>query len=114
MVSEECPFCHKFLASELLSRREVDTSEVLKEKDVFFKMGIPVETGERMVERPDAFTTYKFTYRCKNCGREWSSFKVEESGGPRELGGEEEDEVEADGDVEDDEEEAGEEQFAEE
>jgi hypothetical protein len=82
LVLEECPFCHKFLAAQLVSREEVDTGEILKEKDVLFKMGISIETGERIADQPEAFITYKFTYRCKDCGKEWTKFSVKEVGLP--------------------------------
>ena len=70
MVLEECPFCHKFLVAELLSKAEIDTAEALKEKDAFFKMGITIETGERVVDHPEGFITYRFAYRCRDCGKE--------------------------------------------
>ncbi len=76
MDSEECPFCHKFLGAELLSREEADTREVLKEKDLFLKTGLTVEAGERIAEHPDSFVTYKFAYRCRECGKEWARFQI--------------------------------------
>jgi len=78
LVVEECPFCHKFLGAELVSKTEVDTAEVLKEKDVFFRLGLAIDTGERVADHPEAFVTYKFTYRCRHCGREWDKFKIQE------------------------------------
>ena len=110
LVLEECPFCHKFLAAELLSKEVKDTAKALKEKDAFFKMGITIETGERVVDHPDAFVTYRFLYKCKDCGKEWAGFKVEEVGTPREYVEDEDENAEYDGDKE--EEEAREEQFA--
>ena len=85
MVSEECPFCHKFLAGELMSKEEVDTAEALKEKDAFFKMGITIETGERVADHPEAFITSRFAYRCKECGKEWAKFSVREVETPGEY-----------------------------
>jgi len=85
LVSEECPFCHKFLAAELLSKEELDTTEALKEKDVFFKMGITIETGERVADHPEAFITSRFAYRCKECGKEWAKFSVREIETPGEY-----------------------------
>ena len=84
MVLEECPFCHKFLAGELMAKQEVNTGEVLKEKDVFFRLGLSIDTGERVADHPEAFVTHKFVYRCKDCGKEWSKYKVEEVDLPKE------------------------------
>src|SRR5467141_392901 len=85
LVLEECPFCHKFLAAELLSKEEIDTTEALKEKDAFFKMGITIETGERVADHPEAFSTSRFAYRCKECGKEWAKFSVREIETPGEY-----------------------------
>ena len=110
MVLEECPFCHKFLAAELISKLEIDTAEILKEKDVFYKLGVPVETGERMTDNPEMFLTYKLGFKCRQCGKEWSKLKVEGVKTPKDHG--ESDGEESDYDDEGDE--VGEEQFAEE
>ena len=110
LVLEECPFCHKFLAAELLSKEEVDTAETLKEKDVFFKMGLTIETGERVADHPEAFITYRFAYRCRDCGREWTKFRVREVGIPKEYV--EDEEEKTDYDAGNEEEEAREEQYA--
>ncbi len=110
MVLEECPFCHKFLAGELLSKEEIDTSEALKEKDAFFKMGITIETGEAIADHPENFVTYRFAYRCRDCGKEWAKFSVREVGVPREYA--EDEEERTDSDPEREEEDAREEQYA--
>jgi len=110
LVLEECPFCHKFLAAELLSKEEVDTAETLKEKDVFFKMGLTIETGERVADHPEAFITYRFAYRCRDCGKEWTKFRVREVGIPKEYV--EDEEEKTDYDAGNEEEEAREEQYA--
>ena len=107
---EECPFCHKFLAAELLSKEEIDTAEALREKDAFFKMGITIETGERVADHPEAFIAYRFLYKCRDCGKEWSKFKIREVELPREYV-EDEDEK-TDYDAAREEEEAREEQYA--
>ncbi len=110
MVLEECPFCHKFLAPELMSKEEVDTGEALKEKDAFFKMGITIETGERIADHPEAYITYRYAYRCKECGKEWAKFKVQEVGVPREYVEDEEEKTDSEMEREDDD--AREEQYA--
>jgi hypothetical protein len=112
LVLEECPFCHKFLAGELLSKEEIDTAEALKEKDAFFRMGITIETGERIADHPEGFITYRYLYKCKDCQKEWSKFKVQEVAIPKEYVEEEEEKTEYDADKE--EEEAREEQYAQE
>ena len=110
LVLEECPFCHKFLAGELMSKEVVDTAEALKEKDALFKMGITIETGERIADHPEAFVTYRFAYRCGECGKEWNKFKVREVEVPREYVEDEEEKTDYDADRE--EEDAREEQYA--
>ncbi len=100
MVLEECPFCHKFLAAELLSREEVDTGEVLKGKDVFLKTGLTVEAGERVADHPEAFITYKFAYRCRDCGKEWTRFRVREVEIPKGYVEDEEEKTDFDADKE--------------
>ena len=107
---EECPFCHKFLAAELLSKEEIDTAEALKEKDAFFKMGITIETGERVADHPEAFIAYKFLYKCRDCGKEWSKFQIREVGVPREYAEDEEEKADYDAGRED--EDMREEQYA--
>ncbi len=110
LVLEECPFCHKFLAAELLSKEEVDTAETLKVKDIFFKMGLTIETGERVADHPEAFITYRFAYRCRDCGKEWDKFRVREVGIPKEYVEDEEEKTEYDAGNE--EEDAREEEYA--
>jgi hypothetical protein len=110
LVSEECPFCHKFLAAELMSKEEMDTAEALKEKDALFKMGISIETGERIVDHPEAFVTYKFVYRCRDCQKEWNKFEVREVGIPGESVEDEEERTDYDASRE--EEDIREEQYA--
>jgi hypothetical protein len=110
LVLEECPFCHKFLAAELLSKEEIDTAEALKEKDAFFKMGITIETGERVADHPEAFIAYRFAYKCRDCGKEWNKFKIREVGVPREYAEDEEEKTDYDLGKED--EDAREEQYA--
>ena len=107
---EECPFCHKFLAAELLSKEEIAMAEALKEKDAFFKMGITIETGERVADHPEAFIAYKFLYKCRDCGKEWSKFQIREVGIPREYAEDEEEKADYDAGRED--EDAREEQYA--
>jgi len=110
LVLEECPFCHKFLAAELLSKAEIDTAEALKEKDAFFKMGITIETGERVTDHPESFVTNRFAYKCRECGKEWTKFSVLELGLPGEYGEDEDDKTDYDAGKE--EEDAREEQYA--
>jgi len=110
LVLEECPFCHKFLAGELMSKEVVDTAEALKEKDALFKMGITIETGERVADNPEAFVIDRFAYRCRDCGKEWTKFRVREVEIPREYV--EDEEETTDYDVGKGEEDAGEEQYA--
>lgn len=112
MVLEECPFCHKFLAAELISKQEIDTAEMLKEKDAFYRLGIPVETGERIVDNPEMFVTYKLGFKCRQCGKEWTKLKLESVQVPKEYAETEEEKSDYESDGE--EEETREEQYAEE
>jgi hypothetical protein len=100
LVLEECPFCYKFLAAELMSKTEVDTSEVLKEKDVFFKLGLAIDTGERVADHPEAFITNRLTYRCRDCGKEWTRFRIREVELPKEFVEDEEEKTDYDVDRE--------------
>jgi hypothetical protein len=112
LVLEECPFCHKFLAAELISKQEIDTADMLKEKDVFYRLGVPVETGERIAANPEMFITYQLGFKCLQCGKEWSKLKVEGVSKPKEYAESEDEESDYDNDRE--QEEAIEEQYSEE
>jgi len=79
-----------------MSKEEIDTSEALKEKDAFFKMGITIETGERVADHPEAFVTYRFAYKCRECGKEWNKFRVREIAMPREYVEDEEEKTDFD------------------
>lgn len=113
MVSEECPYCHKFLGAELVTKQVIDTADILKEKDAFYKLGVPVETGERITENPELFVTYKLGFKCRQCGKEWSKLKLEGVKVPKEYAESEDEETDNDGES-DEEEEPADEQFAEE
>jgi hypothetical protein len=84
-------------------RKEVEVGEILKQKDMGFKMGISVETRERIADRPEAFVAYQFTYRCKDCGKEWAKFSVKEVALPEEDLEDEEEKTEYDADKEEEE-----------
>lgn len=131
MVLRECPFCHRPFEAEQLSKEQVDSSEVAKVGD--FSLGMSKLTGqiteggftmsrgslilplsqeekETVAMRPEAFLTYRITYRCKHCGKEWAKLSVEETPLPREYVEDEEEKTDYDAHVE--EEEAREEQYA--
>ncbi len=94
----------------VLSKEVIDAAEALKEKDALFKMGITIETGERLADRPDEFIAQRFAYRCKECGKEWTKFKVQEVGTNREDVEDDEEKTDFDSGKED--EDAREEQYA--
>ena len=79
-----------------MSKEEIDTAEALKEKDAFFKMGITIETGERVADHPEAFVTSRFAYRCGECGKDWTKFRVREVGVHREYVEDEEEKTDYD------------------
>ena len=84
----ECPFCHKLRAAQQVAKEEIDSNEVTKQTAVFQqgtlgmglgRIGIGPEIGiERVADHPEDFITYKLTYKCKDCGKEWSKLAVKE------------------------------------
>jgi|SRR2546422_7390738 len=131
MVLRECPFCHRPFEAELLSKEQVDSSEVAKVGDFPLQMskltgqltegglamsrgslilGISQDEKEAVAMRPEAFITYKALYKCKHCRKEWAKLSVEEIPLPREYVENEEEKTDYDAHVE--EEEAREEQYA--
>ncbi len=89
----ECPFCHRPFEAELVSKEQIDSSEVTKQRDVFFGGGRvvpgtftrtpligPEVSIDRIADHPEAYITTKLTYKCKHCGKEWSKLEVEEVG----------------------------------
>lgn len=93
-----------------MSKEEIGAAEALKEKDAFFKMGISIETGERIADHPEAFIAYRFAYKCRDCGKEWNKFKIREVEVPQEYAEDEDEKTDYDGEKED--EDGREEQFA--
>jgi hypothetical protein len=134
MVLRECPFCHRPFEALLLSKEEIDSSEATKMGDFPVEMG-PVTgitqgglrpytaTGmfglvigldesdkDAIALHPEAFLTYKMTYRCKHCGKEWTRISVEKKPLPRGYVIDEEEKTDADAEAET--EEAREEEYA--
>ena len=100
LVLESCPFCHRPFAAEQLSKEEIDSSELTKQTDVFFqspmgglggglapRAGAPMDPIEiqRIADHPEAFLSYRVTYRCKHCGKDWSRLQVQEVEIPKEY-----------------------------
>lgn len=109
MILHECPYCHRPFEAELLSKEEIDSSEATKVSDFPLELslvhgitrggltpslgagtlGLVLGLGESEKEtialHPEAFITYKITYRCKHCGKEWTKISVEEKPLPREY-----------------------------
>jgi hypothetical protein len=120
MVFRECPFCHRPLEAQLLSKTEIDSSEATKISDFPIEMspvrgitqgGFPIaamglvlgldESDRNAIAlHPEAFITYKMTYRCKHCGKEWTRISVESKPLPREYVIDEEEKTEADAETE--------------
>ncbi len=113
LVLKECPFCHRPFEAELVSKEQIDSREVTKQRDVFFEgsgripgtltraplTGPEVEI-ERIADHPEAYITNKLTYRCKHCGKEWTKLSVEEVGIPKEYVEDEEEKTEYDAEQE--------------
>lgn len=93
MVLHECPFCHKLLAAELVSKEQVDAHEVkthspspptaVDPQSPFRpRRTIPlnlIRPSDREATGPtEEFVTYKLVFRCKNCGKEWSKMSQKE------------------------------------
>ncbi len=109
MVLKECPLCHRPFEAQLLSKEQIDASEVTKQGDFFVEgstgvlgtqvhrpvMG-PEISIERIADHPEAYITYKLTYRCKHCGKEWSKLEVQEVGLSKEYVKDEEEKTEYD------------------
>jgi hypothetical protein len=103
MVLRECPFCHRPFEAELLSKEQVDSSEVGNVGDFPLErsvlsgqlmeggfvrggsliLGLSEGQREAVAMRPEAFIAYKLSYRCKHCGKEWAHLSVEEKPIPR-------------------------------
>lgn len=81
MVLEECPFCHRLLVAEQISKEEVDFNEegMLGNPPKMIGTGRRREQARLYEPAPvSLFTSYKVTYRCKHCGEEWSKTHSEE------------------------------------
>ncbi len=98
-------FCSRPFEAELLSKEELDSSEATKVGDFSLGgsivggptrgglqmsrgsliLGLSDEEKNAVAMRPEEFTTYKLTYRCKHCAKEWSKLDVEEIPLPREY-----------------------------
>ncbi len=108
MVLKECPFCHRPFEATIISKGQIDSSEVTKQgRDTFLErirglQGnlIPKVSIDRIADHPGAYITYKLTYRCKHCGKEWTKLSVEEVGIPKEYVEDEEEKTEYDAEQE--------------
>jgi hypothetical protein len=131
MVLRECPFCHRPFEAEMLSKEQVDSSEVARVGDFPLEMskltgqltegglslgrgslilGLSDDEKETVAMRPEAFITYKALYKCKHCEKEWTKLSVEEKRIPRQYLEDEREKTDYDAHVE--EEEAREEEYA--
>ena len=124
MDLRECPFCHIPLEAQMLSKEQVDSSEVTNVGD--FPMGrssllggvmegglvmnqgslaLGLSEGERqtVAMNPEAFITYKFSYQCKHCGKKWTKLEVEAKPLPREYVEDDQEKTDYDAHVEEEE-----------
>jgi hypothetical protein len=107
-----------------LSKEEIDSGEATKVGDFPMKMsplkgitqggvkpfiatgGMGLVTGLDESERsavalhPEAFITYKMTYGCKHCGKEWTKISAETKPLPRDYVIDEAEKTDADAEVE--------------
>ncbi len=109
MVLEECPFCHKLFVAEQVSREQVDSNIVSNQPHVFPSGSSRITSGPwyprtSSAEPPaEDFITYKLTYRCKHCGKEWTKLSEKEVNIPRSYIEDEEERTEYDADKEEEE-----------
>ncbi len=119
MVLRECPFCHRPFEAELLSKEQVDSSDVAKVGNFpqaltggmratgpsrnMLILGLSVDRRQAVGMRPEAFITYQLNYRCKHCGKEWTKISVEEKQIPREYLEEDREKTDYDAHVEEEE-----------
>jgi hypothetical protein len=104
VVLRECPFCHRPFEAKVLSKEQVDSSEVTKVADFPLEtnlasgqimkggfmmrqgslfLGLSEDEKKAVAMRPEAFITYKVTFRCNHCGKEWIKAQVKEKQLPR-------------------------------
>jgi MoaA/NifB/PqqE/SkfB family radical SAM enzyme len=109
MVLRECPYCHRPLEARLLSKEEIDSGEATKVSDFPLEaspvrgitqgglspstatgmaglvLGLDDSDRSAIALHPEAFITYRMTYRCNHCGKEWTKISVETKPLPREY-----------------------------
>jgi hypothetical protein len=124
LVLRECPFCHRPLEARLLSKEEIDSAEAAKVVDFPLEMspvrgitqgglmpatttgvmglviGLDESDRNAIASHPEAFLTYKMSYRCKHCGKEWTKISVETKSLPRDYVIDEEEKTDADAETE--------------
>jgi hypothetical protein len=131
VVLRECPFCYRPFEAKVLSREQVDSSEVTRVADFPLEtnlatgqvvrggfvmrqgslfLGLSEDEKKAVAMRPEAFLTYRVSYRCNHCGKEWTKAQVEEKQLPREYALDDEEKTDLDAHVE--QEEAREEEYA--
>jgi hypothetical protein len=131
MVLRECPFCHRPFEAEVLSKEQVDSSEVTKVGDFPIEtdfwtgrtteggflmprgsliLGLSEEERNTVAMRPETYIAYRISYQCKHCGKTWTKLQVEEKPLPREYVEDESEKTDYDAHVEA--EEAREEEYA--
>ena len=130
MVLRECPYCHRPFEAELLSKEQIDSSELKKAGDFPLEsnvsgglsqgnpvtgrglliFGLSEDRMHAVTMHPEAFITYKLNYECKHCGKNWAKLQVEEIQVPRKYLVDEDEKTDYDAHVE--EEEAREQDYA--
>jgi hypothetical protein len=66
---KKCPSCHRRFTSEEVSRDLLD-SDAITSQD-FVTPNLRFSFPEDDFETAEHVQTYKVTYKCKNCGKEW-------------------------------------------
>lgn len=75
----KCPSCHERLHTEEIKREPLD-SDTIQVKDPMLILPINLEKyifPEDNNTHAVHIQTYNVTYRCKNCGHEWSDLAQE-------------------------------------
>jgi len=94
LVLERCPYCHKLFSAEEISKDQVDSDIITPERIISRRSYDPHDPPSM------DFITYKMTYRCKHCGKEWTELEKKEFDIPRSYAEAEQEKTEYDADRE--------------
>jgi transposase-like protein len=81
-----CPSCGRRFGAKLVTKAEVDDideKETRKQTERFVR-GIAYQTGHTSSEVSEMTDTkeFRYSYKCKHCGHEWTVERYESTSGP--------------------------------